>query len=167
MDGNWSIYYKCDTCGSEKSVLIGSGWGGPFPETVASDVEKGRYGQKWKELFVNTPGAEVEENMELYVCPACHHFQNEINLTMYIPKKPDEIPEESRISYLKFIKSHKYINKLLSLKRVRYYWEFWQRPYVHRCEECGRRMHLYRRGEPLHCPECKTGLMEVKECNVI
>ena len=119
MDGDLSLKYRCEKCGYLESVLIGTGWGGPFADKVISDILNGKYGEKWKELFQNTPGAEVDERMELYVCPICRSFKNEINLSMYKPKKPDEIPSEAKMPYLQIIARHKHINKLLSLRRAR------------------------------------------------
>ncbi len=163
MEDNLSLKYRCESCGHQESVLIGTGWAGPFASEVISDILGGKYGEKWKELFQNTPGAEVDERMELYVCPACRNFQNEINLSIYKPRKPDEIPAEAKMPFMQMLARYKHVDKLLSLRRARYYWNLRQQPYVHRCNKCGRRMHLYKEGELLHCPKCSDGWMKEEE----
>lgn len=167
MFGELFLQFICEKCGYHEAVQIGTGLNGPFVKDVISDILRGKYGVKWKKLFQNTPGAKVDESMELYVCPGCRHFKNEINLTIYKPKKPEEVAPESQMPYLEVIAKYKHVNKLLSLQRARHYWDFWQQAYVHRCDQCGRRMHLYKEGEPLHCPRCADGWMKEEECYTI
>ena len=167
MDGDLSLKYRCEKCGYSESVSIGTGWNGPFVKDVIEDILKGKFGEKWKELFQNTPGAEVDERMELYVCPACKSYKNEINLSIYRPKKPEEIPAEAKMPYLQIISRHKHTNRLLSLRRARHYLEFWQQPYVHVCTKCGRRMHLYKDGELMRCPKCADGWMTEEERSIV
>ena len=167
MYGDLSLKFVCEKCGHHETVLIGTGWNGPFAKDVISDVCDGKYGERWQKLFQNTPGAEVDERMELYVCPSCRSFRNEINLTIYKPKKPEEISPETKIPYLTAISKYKCVNKLLSLQRARHYWDFGGIAYIHRCDQCGRRMHLYKEGEQLHCPRCANGWMKEEEHIII
>ncbi len=67
MDGNFALEYMCDKCGHRESVLNGISWSGPFYNDVISDISAGKYGQKWKELFLNAPGAVIDEKMEIQV----------------------------------------------------------------------------------------------------
>ena len=163
---HYSIIYKCDHCGHREHTLIGSGWAGPFNSDVVKNVLDGKYGQRWSDLLRNNPGAKVDELMDIYVCPACHRFKNESNLSIYLPKKPEEIPPEINMPFLQLIKIRKYRKHLL-LRGLRYYMEFRQRPYYHRCDECGKRMHALKDGELFRCPSCFEGWMHEEERNII
>ena len=160
MHGNERVELTCCRCGYHEKVLFGTGFLYPDHQEVISDITYGRYGQHWKEVYEGIPGAVVNDDFELYVCPWCRNYQNEINLSLYEPRKKEELSPELKMPFLQVLKSYKKPDRLLSLKREGWYWGYWQKPYVHRCGECGRRMHLYNKYDLLRCPECKVGTME-------
>ena len=165
MTRNASTELQCNCCGHIVSILIGSSWTYPVYHDVTADIKNGKYGQKWKDIYQNIPDAEIDADMELYSCSFCRSFANENNLSIYVPKKTDDVPSEyTTMPFLQFLAKHKRINKLLSLRKARWYFSFRQIPYPHHCKECGKRMHLYRRDDLLCCPECKEGWMEIKDC---
>ena len=127
-----------------------------YQETVEA-IEAGKYGQEWKELFEKTPGAAINAEMEFYTCPYCGGFANEPNLTIYAP----DDPEISKVHTEPFSIAHpaegsEYVTPYELSENYRRV-----KAFVHKCPECGKRMHRYRREDQLKCPECKAGTMEM------
>lgn len=152
------ISFHCNKCGHRADATFGIGFRFPsvYQETV-EEIKAGKYGQEWKELFEKTPGAAINAEMEFYACPYCGGFANEPNLTMYAPNEPGITKvHNERFSIAHPAEGSEYV-MLYELgekyRRVK--------AFVHKCPECGKRMHKYRWGEELKCPECKTGAMEM------
>ncbi len=166
---NEEIEFTCNQCGYKEVVLFGKGWVFPPYENVIADIESGKYGKRWKKRLQSTPDAVVDDDMELYVCSACGHFQNEINLSIYKRKNPEEIPLEWRQTpFLQLLAQPKFRKKIISFRKPPYFhFDYWKIAYVHRCTECGKRMHLYTINDQLRCPKCKDGQMEETEMWII
>ncbi len=151
------IEFTCKKCGHTDSAMFGVGF--LFPDVyqnTVSEIKAGKYGSKWKELFEQIPGAAVNAEEELYVCPACGGYASEPNLTIYEPKDP-------AIS-----KVHNEVFAIANPASGQEYVVPWElagdyrrvKVFVHKCPECGKRMHKYRAGDRLRCPKCRQGWME-------
>ena len=151
------ISFHCDKCGYKTVASYGIGFRFPtvYHEIVEA-IKVGNYGQKWKELFEHTPGAAINAEMEFYVCAHCGSLANEPNLTMYAPNDPgiSKTHNES-FSIANPAVGREYVMLYELEKNYRRV-----KVFVHKCPECGKRMHKYKSGEQLKCPECKTGTME-------
>ena len=152
------ISFRCNKCGYETVASYGIGFLFPitYKETVEA-IKTGDHGREWKELYEHTPGAAINAEMEFYICAHCGSFVNEPNLAIYAPYDP----EISKIHNECFSVA----NPAVGCEYVmRYELEENYRlvkAFVHKCPECGKRMHKYKPGEQLKCPECKTGTMEL------
>ncbi len=149
--------FRCNRCGNTYAALSGIGF--RFPEEYRETVKKirnGEFGKTWKQLFDSIPGAAVNVERELYVCPNCGTFAIEPNLTIYEMKKPiSSKPENSRRSVAHPPSGEEYVVPYELRQDYRLV-----KSYSHNCPECGRRMHKYRPDDRMKCPECKEGQME-------
>ena len=151
------LSFRCNKCGYEIVASYGIGYLFPitYKETVEA-IKAGKYGQEWKELYEHTPGAAINAEMDFYTCSYCGSFANEPNLTMYAPNDP----EISKTHNERFSISHPAEGcEYVMLYELR---ENYRRvkAFIHKCPGCGKRMHKYKQGELLKCPECKSGIME-------
>jgi len=141
-------------------MVTESGIGMLFPEQYKGAVRAvldGKYGPEWKALFENTPGAALDAERELYYCSACKTFSNELNMTLYAPKEPG-VPEEHRdlSSYIYTADNCMHVIPWELKKKYRKV-----RVYAHPCGKCGKRMRGYREGDPVRCPICHEGWLEM------
>ena len=149
--------FRCNSCGHVFIACFGIGFCFPMEyEETAEEIRKGKYGQEWKELFESIPGAAIDAEREMYVCSSCGNSKNELNLAIYRPKEPgvSKVHNES-FSVAVPVYGREYVMRYeleQDYKLVK--------SYVHRCPECGKRMHKYREGDILKCPECKKGRMK-------
>ncbi len=141
-----SISFRCNHCGFQKDILLGVGYSFPSEyEEVVKDISEGCYGEEWRNLFLNTPLAAVNADLEAYFCPDCGNWQEEYNLSLYVPKQdagqgtpgdyvcPWELPGKW---------------KLLKV-------------YIHKCPNCNKRMHRVRVDDSPICPDCgQRGMFE-------
>ena len=156
MMGN-GLGFRCNKCGHEFTASFGIGFMFPvlYRETV-KEIRQGKYGREWKELFKTTPGAAVNAEMELYVCGTCGCSVNDLNLAIYEPKKPRAVKiQDPEPAGTMQAKGREYVMpyELKSDYRL-------VELFIHKCPECGKRMHKYRETDRLKCPECRTGWME-------
>ena len=151
------LILTCSKCGYHDDISLGVGFMFPtvYQETVTR-IQAGEFGDHWKELFESIPGATVNAEDEFYACPSCGHYSVEPNLAIYAPKDPNES------------KVHPEGFSVCNPARDKEYVTPWEigtkcrlvKTYVHRCPECGKRMHKTRTTDRLKCPKCKAGLME-------
>ena len=152
--------FCCSRCGHTETALSGIGF--RFPEEYRETVEKiqeGKYGEAWKELFGSIPGAAVNAERELYVCPDCGAFAAEANLTIYEMKQAvASHPGNPRRSVALPPTGEEYVlpDELRRDYRL-------VRTYPHNCPECGKRMHRLRPDDRMKCPVCKEGEMKPQE----
>ena len=135
---------KCKKCGYENRVYLGLGK--MFPRVylkVVDAIRDGDYGEKYRSFFLNHKGAAVDAEKELYVCSGCRHLETDYNLSLYLNRENRE-PENGYWAK-RFYSDEKY--------------DFIE-SYVHRCPECGKRMHKVRdiEREELKCPDCGESL---------
>ena len=144
------LEFRCNKCGYAENAIFGVGF--LFPEayqsTVAS-IKAGEFGEDWKTLFESIPRAAVNAEMEFYVCPACGMGANEPNLSVYEP----ENPAISKVHNEAFSVG----NPATGMEYV-VPWELGEnyrlvKTYIHKCPECGKRMHKYRMNDRLICPK--------------
>ena len=155
-----SYLFHCEHCGFEDDIYVGSGFAAPveFNETVEK-VKNGTFGEKWKTMFESHPKTLVNIERTLYVCPSCGHYHSEPNMGLYVLKDgltEEEIElagqepndKEARYVYL--------YNMMWSLQYYRKIGNF-----IHRCPECGKRMHEGGYKDKPKCPKCgKQGNIE-------
>lgn len=155
-----SYLFHCEHCGFEDDIYVGSGFAAPveFNETVEK-VKNGTFGEKWKTMFESHPKTLVNIERTLYVCSSCGHYHSEPNMGLYVLKDgltEEEIElagqepndKEARYVYL--------YNMMWSLQYYRKIGNF-----IHRCPECGKRMHEGGYKDKPKCPKCgKQGNIE-------
>lgn len=147
--------YKCDKCGNEYSVTLGSGMLYPEEyERLTIEIKEGKYGEKLKALFKNTPYAAVDADRFLYLCKNCGHWEVLHDPTIYAPKDPEVITKKKygektieEWGKIPYMSRWDLQNEYRVLKR--HYWS---------CPECGKRMRKQRDefDMMLKCPECNT-----------
>ena len=148
--------FSCNQCGHKDTVCFGIGF--LFPQLyqdVVEKIRKGKYGREWKQVFESEPGAAVDVEMQLYVCPECGTYKQDLNLSLYKPAPDADYIQEWILSGRKYDMDMKYVTPYILTKDYRQL-----KRYVHKCHACGKRMHQYRVGDRLACPKCKKGEME-------
>ncbi len=149
--------FRCGECGYEFRAYNSIGFMFPeeYQETVAK-VRAGEFGVDLKELFHNTSGAAINAERELYVCSSCGGFKNEPNLSVYEPKDI----QISKVHTEYFSMANPALNQeyvmpsdLQKVYRL-------IKAFVHKCPECGKRMHKYTEADRLRCPKCKDRWMD-------
>ncbi len=151
--------YRCNRCNYELSVCCGIGFDFPrlYMQTV-QEIRQGKYGQKWKELFENTPGAAIDAERELYVSSSCGNCKEDLNLAIYKQKKSD-VPGGDKEDFSTEVSEFDY-GYVMRMDLKEHYTIV--KSYAHKCPECGKRMHKYRVSDQLKCPECKEGQLEME-----
>lgn len=149
MGAEWNLL--CPKCGTEYSVRLGIGYVFPleYKETV-NEIKAGKYGTDWQKLFGSVPGAAVNAEAEFYVCAFCGGFSNEKNLSVYSPKGKSREAHTDQTG-----------SKYCTLDDLKEGYRL-VKSYVHKCPECGKRMHKYRPGDLLKCPHCKEKSMDIE-----
>lgn len=165
-------YIQCQECGYRDSITTGRagfGYDQEYRDTVLK-IKAGQFGQEWKKLFESTPGAVVEADRELFVCPSCGTYQEGQDLTIYEPAmpfepKPSAYPPED--PYL--ATEQKWLSETITkLREKNEYtpprelrgWYKVVKAYEILCPKCGISMRKYTDGEKIKCPKCEDGWME-------
>lgn len=138
-----SISFICNHCRYLKNICTGVGF--LFPqkyEEVVKDIKEGKYGEKWRDLFLNTPNAAVNAGLEAYYCPNCGKWKSDYNLSLYIPKDSDE-QDLTETSLPNYVCPWELPDK----------WRMF-RLFIHKCPDCGKRMRYARQNDSPACPKC-------------
>ena len=83
---NKKVWWRCSECGKEYSASWGIGFN--FPRVYIKcllAVKKGKYGSKWKELYLNNQYVAVNADTHVYLCKKCGYWVVEEDLSLYIP----------------------------------------------------------------------------------
>ncbi len=138
-----SISFICNHCRYQENIHTGVGYAFPYVyKEVVNDIKEGKFGEKWRDLFLNTPHAVVNANLEAYYCPSCGKWMSDYNLSLYVPIDSDEqdITEVALPDYVcPWELPHEW--KMLRL-------------YIHKCPDCGKRMRYARWDDLPLCPQC-------------
>lgn len=151
-----AVYKKtCIKCGFEFNTHTGGGF--LFPLVYKETVQKAKDGELGKELqnfFSEHADGAVDVNYVVLCCEECCHLNNDMDLTMYIPKtKKPTMNAHGRWSVAMPFEGAHYVD-LSDLEE--YYTEFAK--YPHKCEKCGGKMKKIDDDEKLKCPKCKVPL---------
>ncbi len=156
-----SYLFHCDHCGFEDDIYVGTGFSAPmvYNETVVN-IKNGTYGEKWKALLESHPKTLVNISLTLYICSSCGHYESEHNLGLYV-LKDDLTEEEIELAgqdpdeeYARYVYLY---NMMWPLQYYRKIGSF-----IHRCPECGKRMHEGGYKDTPKCPKCgKQGAIKV------
>ncbi len=111
-------------------------------------------------LFASNSKTLVNIELTLFVCSSCGHYESDHNLGLYVLKDgltEEEIelagqdPNEEKARYVYLY------NMMWSLQYYRKIGSF-----VHRCPECGKRMHEGGYKDKPTCPKCgKKGTIQI------
>ena len=129
----------CTKCGFTGTYFLGCGMMFPqvYQEAVGK-IRRGEYGQQLRSFFEKYPGAVVNAVTELYQCGGCGHLQEDYNLSLYVHKNGQPPENGYWMRSTDYDEQYSYI-----------------RSYVHKCPECGQRMHkITEEMGPIRCPEC-------------
>lgn len=141
------IKFMCSECGKEYSASWGIGFN--FPRVYIKcllAVKKGKYGSKWKELYLNNQYVAVNADTHVYLCKKCGYWVVEEDLSLYIPNNLDviskKIKERGKDYY---VMEDELKNEYHLLKRR-----------IHKCSNCGKVMHKanFEEIDKLKCPKC-------------
>ena len=150
--------FRCRRCGHEEIIHTGIGFGFPqLYEDVVRKIRKGEYGQEWKRRFESVPGAAVNAEMLLYVCSGCGCCREDLNLSLYEPVNPAAVCET--VDIFCGANPAEDVDYVMPNRLSRDYRKI--KVFTHVCPECGKRMHQYKDGERIVCPECREGQMEI------
>ena len=145
----------CKKCGFEFNSFTGVGY--MYPSVYTETVQKAKDGELGKELqnfFNEHADGAIDTKNVILCCEKCGHLDNDMDLTMYIPKtKKTIINTQGKWSIAMPFKDTYYAS-WLDLKD--YYKEFAK--YPHRCEKCGGKMKILKENAKLKCPKCKVTL---------
>lgn len=145
--------YKCSKCGYSFRMMNGIGMMFPFyyKETV-QQAKDGKLGTGIQQFFVEHPDGEINAEYVTLCCCSCGRLVNDMDLTMYIPKKdsPRKI-KTGRVAAKSAFQEREYV---MSDELVNFYDEYAK--YVHECTECGGKMRVIGDNEQLICPKCRT-----------
>ena len=143
---------KCNKCGYSFQASLGCGR--LFPTVYQENVEKmkkGELGPEAKEFFEKYPKGVINSERVIAKCKSCGNYDEVYDLTMYIPKDDDNVPNEVDFIWSNDIKK----------SYVKYM------EYPHKCSRCGKKSKVYKsfdrkafNGE-LKCPHC-DGMMGVE-----
>ena len=145
--------YKCDKCHYEYSVYLGIGMRHPVVYIRKLDeIDEGKHGAEWQELYRQTPYAAIDAANVIYICTDCNYWEKGTDITLYAPNDPESIPHKqygektvSEWGYVPYVMDWELKEAYHVLKR-----------YYHRCSRCGKRMHKATDAElrKLPCPKC-------------
>ena len=131
------------------------GIGMMFPKVyqqIINSISDGEYGQRWKDLFDSQEYVAVNAKKTVYICRNCGHWETNYILDLYVPKKPEEIPNKrygiktvAEWGYVPYVIEYDLKENYKILKH-----------FVHTCTNCGRRTHKASDNElqNLSCPKC-------------
>ena len=90
--------YRCEECGYSMTAAYGAGM--MYPTVYRETIEKGRagkLGEKLKTFLAEHPEGAVNCGNSMIRCTKCGSIESEQNLSMYLPKDGDPVPEEKGI----------------------------------------------------------------------
>lgn len=138
--------YYCKKCKKEHTVELGNGF--LYQHDLEFETNKGWwgwYGEEYKKLITEIPYSYIETNKYLYYCQKCHHF--EVNMEMSIYKiNPECLSKDEKEHPTKIYEK---IPKLKDSDRILV------KEYVRFCPKCQTK--LEKKEElniALECPEC-------------
>ncbi|MCH5193898.1 MAG: hypothetical protein J1F11_08060 [Oscillospiraceae bacterium] len=152
------LSFVCKNCGHKYDIHLGSGFF--FTEVYESSIKKikaGKYGKEWKELIKSQAYIAVDAEDYLYICNSCGNWKVLQNLSLYAPKKPEEIAYKKygeqtveQLGYVPYVMRHQLKSDYQLLKS-----------YPHNCPKCKKIMSEYSDNDldhitTLQCPKCKT-----------
>ena len=138
--------YKCSKCGKHYSGIWGIGMMFPqiYQETIAK-IEQGEYGENWKRLYFDNDHVAVDAEEYVYICSSCNAWKIDKGLSLYTANSEGAKKSIERGCVV--------IND-----RLRYETEAFKllKSYIHKCDNCGGRMHKANGKEirNLPCPHC-------------
>jgi len=151
------LCFRCQKCGEDFTAYTGIGFSFPrvYQDVVAA-IQKGKYGKEWKKLFKATPGAAVNAEQELFVCPDCGRFDSFVNLSLYAPKEPGL----SKFHDIPFSTVDPCFDMEYVMPRDLETDYQLVKQYPHVCQKCGKEMKPYSKGKRMKCPRCNDGWLE-------
>lgn len=133
--------WQCKKCNYLFHAATGVGF--LFPQVYKETLDKAKNGELGPELeifFKEHKDGAIDASNTVLCCEDCGTLRNEMDLTMYVPKK--ELPEK--------------LNYVMSGDLEEFYMEYSK--YPHKCEECGGNMQVVKDKSKIVCPTCKIPL---------
>ena len=153
---------ECRKCHSSFSVDLGCGMMFPIVYSrIVEEIKQGKFGDEWKEFFLNQPYMLVDGNNRLYLCEQCGKWSVEPSLSLYAPDDINDIPRLLQEGNAQSFDIWAYCQSMWEFKWLKGY--HFVKAYSHKCSICGRRMHKVKElhDEQLCCPDCGSqGEME-------
>ena len=143
---------RCSKCHKDYSVAWGSGFAYPMVyEKTMKAARSGKYGPEWQTITTTEEFVVIDAEDYVYECPKCGYWCAETDLSLYVPKDPQELVEKYNLDSVHELVEREYAMAWQIEEEYKLY-----KKRIHICAKCGCEMSILTSDKrySLPCPYC-------------